>query len=118
MTLRERHRARTFHKIHEAAWELTRRGGYGATTVEAIADRAGVSRRTFSNCFPSKEDAVLGLTPVHTTQADVERHQNPANGDEFSRTARFFLGILRHSSSFSATGKKRKELLAANPELP
>ncbi|GAA4698076.1 MULTISPECIES: TetR/AcrR family transcriptional regulator [Kocuria] len=117
MSLRERHRARTFREIHEAAWELTQRGGYGATTVEAIAERAGVSRRTFFNYFPSKEDAVLGLKPVHMPQEDVERYRDPANGDEFSRTVRLFLAILRHSSSFSATGKERKELLAANPEL-
>lgn len=117
MSLRERHRARTFREIHEAAWELTQRGGYGATTVEAIAERAGVSRRTFFNYFPSKEDAVLGLKPVHMPQEDVERYRDPANGDEFSRTVRLFLAILRHSSSFSATGKERKELLVANPEL-
>jgi len=117
MSLRERHRARTFREIHEAAWELTQRGGYGATTVEAIAERAGVSRRTFFNYFPSKEDAVLGLKPVHMPQEDVERYRDPANGDEFSRTVRLFLAILRHSSRFSATGKERKELLAANPEL-
>ena len=60
---------------------------------------------------------MLGLKPVHMPQEDVKRYQDPANGDEFSRTVRLFLAILRHSSSFSATGKERKELLAANPEL-
>ncbi|NEE10887.1 TetR family transcriptional regulator, partial [Streptomyces sp. SID7499] len=28
-------------------------------TVEAVADAAGISRRTFSNYFTSKEDALL-----------------------------------------------------------
>lgn len=117
MSLRERHRTQTSREIHEAAWELTQGNGYAATTVEAIAERAGVSRRTFFNYFACKEDAVLGLKPVHMPQADLERYQDPSTGDEFSRTVRLFQAVLRHSAGFSATGKERKELLAANPDL-
>lgn len=117
VSLRERHRAQTSREIHEAAWELTQRHGYGATTVEAIAERAGVSRRTFFNYFACKEDAVLGLKPVHMPQSEVERYEDPSSGDEFSRTVRLFLAVLRHSAGFSATGKERQELLAANPDL-
>lgn len=116
-SLRERHRAQTSREIHEAAWELTQRNGYAATTVEAIAERAGVSRRTFFNYFACKEDAVLGLKPVQIPPGDLERYDDPASGDEFSRTVRLFMAVLRHSAGFSATGKERKELLAANPDL-
>ncbi len=117
MSLRERHRAQTSREIHEAVWELSRRNGYGATTVEAIAERAGVSRRTFFNYFACKEDAVLGLKPVHIPQAALENYEDPTTGDEFSRTVRLFMAVLRHSAGFSATGTERKELLAANPDL-
>jgi len=117
LSLRERHRAQTSREIHEAAWELTRRNGYGATTVDAIVERAGVSRRTFFNYFPSKEDAVLGLKPVHMPPSALENYQDTATGDEFSRTVRLFLAVLRHSAGFNATGKERKELLTANPDL-
>lgn len=117
MSLRERHRDQTSREIHEAAWELSRHNGYGATTVEAIAERAGVSRRTFFNYFACKEDAVLGLKPVHMPQAALENYEDHTTGDEFSRTVRLFLAVLRHSARFSATGRERKELLAANPDL-
>jgi AcrR family transcriptional regulator len=38
-----------------AAWELFERDGYDATTMSAIADRAGISRRTLFNHVRSKE---------------------------------------------------------------
>ncbi len=58
-TLRTRKKAATRQALHEAALRLAVERGLDATTVEGIADEAGVSRRTFSNYFANKEDAVL-----------------------------------------------------------
>lgn len=60
-SLRERRREQTWTAIHEAALKRVREHGMRGTTVEEIAQEAGVSPRTFFNYFPSKEDAVLGL---------------------------------------------------------
>ncbi|MEU8384243.1 TetR/AcrR family transcriptional regulator [Streptosporangium sp. NPDC048865] len=57
--LRERKKAETRLAVHEAALRLTAEHGLENVTVEAIADAANISRRTFSNYFDSKEDAVL-----------------------------------------------------------
>ncbi|MGW3456065.1 TetR/AcrR family transcriptional regulator [Streptomyces albidoflavus] len=57
--LRERKKAATRQAVHEAAMRLTREHGLDHVTVEAIADAAGISRRTFSNYFAGKEDALL-----------------------------------------------------------
>ena len=38
-----------------AAWELFERDGYDATTMSAIAEKAGISRRTLFNHVPGKE---------------------------------------------------------------
>jgi AcrR family transcriptional regulator len=57
--LRERKKAATRQALHEAAVRLAERDGYEHVTVEAIADAATVSRRTFSNYFSSKEEAFV-----------------------------------------------------------
>ncbi|NED89115.1 TetR family transcriptional regulator, partial [Streptomyces sp. SID11233] len=57
--LRERKKAATREAVHKAALSLAVEHGFEHVTVEAIADAAGISRRTFSNYFTAKEDAVL-----------------------------------------------------------
>jgi AcrR family transcriptional regulator len=58
-TLRDRKKAATRQSLHEAALRLAMAGGLDGVTVVDIADAVGVSRRTFSNYFANKEDAVL-----------------------------------------------------------
>ncbi|MGW0802338.1 TetR/AcrR family transcriptional regulator [Nonomuraea sp. NPDC002799] len=57
--LRERKKAETRQAVHEAALRLVVEHGLDDVTVEAIADAANISRRTFSNYFAGKEDALL-----------------------------------------------------------
>ncbi|MEH1099616.1 TetR/AcrR family transcriptional regulator [Micromonospora sp. CPCC 205561] len=57
--LRERKKAATRLALHEAALRLATEHGLDGVTVEAIADAANVSRRTFSNYFSSKEEAIF-----------------------------------------------------------
>jgi AcrR family transcriptional regulator len=54
--LRERKRAETRTRITAAALALFVKHGFDATTLDAIADAAGISRRTFFHYFESKED--------------------------------------------------------------
>ncbi|MCI1747892.1 MAG: TetR/AcrR family transcriptional regulator [Acidipropionibacterium sp.] len=61
--LREQKKRQTRHDIHRAALELVLADGMESLTIEKIAERAGVSQRTFFNYFPSKDAAVLGLPP-------------------------------------------------------
>ncbi|MFJ9244753.1 TetR/AcrR family transcriptional regulator [Streptomyces sp. NPDC101776] len=57
--LRERKKAATREALHAAAVRLVLAHGIENLTVEAIADEAFVSRRTFSNYFASKEQALM-----------------------------------------------------------
>lgn len=57
--LRERRRLDTQLEIHEAALSLFEEHGVRATTVQQIADRAGISHRTFFRYFASKEQAAI-----------------------------------------------------------
>lgn len=57
--LRERKKAATRQALYQAAVRLALEHGPEKITVEAIADEAGVSRRTFSNYFANKEEALF-----------------------------------------------------------
>lgn len=57
--LRERKKIETRRLIRSVALDLMIEGGLENVTVEAIVDRAGVSRRTFFNYFDRKEDALV-----------------------------------------------------------
>jgi AcrR family transcriptional regulator len=58
--LRERKKAATRLAIHEAGMRLFAERGFGATTVDDIADAADVSRATVFAYFPTKEEIVFG----------------------------------------------------------
>lgn len=57
--LRDRKRRQTRGRIAEAGLKLFLENGYGATTLDAIATAAGISRRTFFYYFQSKEEVML-----------------------------------------------------------
>ena len=57
-SLRERKREETRRTLALAAYLIVRDEGVDAVTAEAVADRAGVSRRTFFNYFPSVESVL------------------------------------------------------------
>jgi AcrR family transcriptional regulator len=62
MGLRERKKSQTRVVIAETAVDLFRRHGFDAVTVEAVAQAAGVSKKTVFNYFPTKEDLVFDRT--------------------------------------------------------
>lgn len=53
---RETKRRKTLQRISESALRLFAAHGYEATTLDAIAEAAGISRRTFFYYFKSKEE--------------------------------------------------------------
>lgn len=69
----ERRRRRTLCAITAHARELTREHGLDGFTMDGLAERVGVSRRTLFNYVPSKIDAVLG----------PEEHPQPAELQTF-----------------------------------
>jgi AcrR family transcriptional regulator len=78
VSLRERKKEATRQALHEAVLHLAMAKGLDAVTVDAIADRANVSRRTFSNYFANKEEALLYGDQVRTERLLHELRNRPA----------------------------------------
>ncbi len=70
-SLRTRKRAETRGALVQAAYAIVRDAGFEGLTAEAVADRAGVSRRTFFNYFPSVESVLtVSVTEFFTSVGD------------------------------------------------
>lgn len=79
---RERQKADRRERILKAAIQLISERGFGATTYELIAKRAGVSRGTVFNYYPYKESLLLGhaaaILAEIARQVNARRTAEPA----------------------------------------
>jgi AcrR family transcriptional regulator len=91
--LRERKKVATRQALHEAAVRLAVERGLDNVTVESIADAVDLSRRTFSNYFGGKEDAVLyGYEQRLRTLLDLLRAR-PAEEPAWTALRQAFSGL-------------------------
>jgi len=113
--------AATESRLSAVSRRLTAERGLGGFTVEEVCAEVGVSRRTFFNYFPSKEDAVIGIDETEALEQLVtqflERGSRgwPAVVDdlvelavEHARAAGF--GIAEHAELVAAIGREPKLL--------
>lgn len=87
--LRERKRRQTRQRIIEAGLELFLANGFDETTLDAIAEAADISRRTFFYYFKSKEDIVLAYQ-----SGSIERLRDTIVGESPDRPP---LDVVRHA---------------------
>ncbi len=92
MNLRDRQRADTRQRIQRQALRLFTDRGYDATTVNDVADAAGVSAMTVYRNFPTKEDLVLYDDFDQLTATTIT--ELPATGSLTDRIGRTVLTIL------------------------
>ncbi|NLG55583.1 MAG: TetR family transcriptional regulator [Rhodococcus sp.] len=77
--LRDRRKAATRKALADAAAHFVLTHGVEGVTAEAIAERAGVSVRTFHNYFSSKEEAVLAHFEDQINTWIDDLHSRPAD---------------------------------------
>jgi AcrR family transcriptional regulator len=116
-SLRERKRTDTYSALHDAAAELVLDRGLAHVTVDEIAERAGVSQRTFFNYFPTKEDAVLGVRTPAISDAALESFRDTSQRDLFGRVVELFADAMRSSMVPAADPTRRRRLTTEHPEL-
>ncbi|WP_189856589.1 TetR/AcrR family transcriptional regulator [Streptomyces poonensis] len=92
---RRRRKARqTRDALAAAALELILERGLAGTTVEAIAERADVTRRTFSRYFTGKEDAALDFVRGDGERINALLRARPAGEAPLSAYRRAVRGWL------------------------
>ena len=114
-SLRERRREQTWTAIHEAALKRVREHGMRGTTVEEIAQEAGVSPRTFFNYFPSKEDAVLGLREPVVSEEILETDRAHEDDNTIIRVTHLLWEVIFQSFHY-ANGKDPRAPFQEFPE--
>jgi len=85
---RERKRQETRARLVKAARELFARQGYDETSIDQIARRAGVSRRTCFRYFPSKEDLAFPFREGRLRRFDALIQQGAAGESAYERVKR------------------------------
>ncbi|MGY0007279.1 TetR/AcrR family transcriptional regulator [Micromonospora sp. I033] len=116
--LRERKKAATRLALHEAALRLAAEQGPDRVTVEAIADAANVSRRTFSNYFSSKEEALFHGDTMRLRRLLELIAEQPAGLPPWEALSRAALGLTAELYDDTALAwLNRRRRLHGNPGL-
>jgi AcrR family transcriptional regulator len=104
-------------RLEQAALELYTEHGFDQTTVAEIAERAGLTERTFFRHFADKrevlfwgQDALMELVTKHI--ADARDSESPINavGSALRAVGEMFEGRREHA-------RRRQAVIAANPGL-
>lgn len=85
--------------IHDAAIELFAVKGFEESTVEEIADAAGVSRRSFFRYFESKDDLLAQSTLSFGAALDAAIKTAPRDSTPLELLREASLSATRHASS-------------------
>jgi AcrR family transcriptional regulator len=117
VTLRERKKAATRQSLHEAVLRLAVARGLDAVTVEAVADEANVSRRTFSNYFANKEDALLYRDQVHTERLLLELRLRPTDEPPWLALTRGASTLYADLDELDATWLAQLRLVRQHPSV-
>ncbi|WP_234986637.1 TetR/AcrR family transcriptional regulator [Demequina sp. NBRC 110055] len=100
-----------------AGLELCAEHGYAAVTVEMIADRAGISPRTFYNYFPSREAALLGEAKPTPTEEALEVFIARDDCSDVEAFALMMAQAWAASEPDRDLFRLRRAVIDANPEL-
>lgn len=121
--LRERKRAATRAAITAVARSLTAERGLNGYTVEEACERTGISRRTFFNYFPTKEDAIIGHVDDDFPAAVVSRFVaggagSPAGGISPTLLSHLVRLSLDLSEQMTASEEETRQLIGVIQKEP
>lgn len=108
----------THARLREATFFFVDRDGLDAAKVDHIAERAGVSPRTFFNYFESKQDALLGVGLLQLDDELMAEHADQYRGAD---TVESVMGLLfmigRPVLRDLAAHRHRAHIIGRHPQL-
>lgn len=115
--LRERKKRAARVETHRAALELVAGRGLGGVTVEMIAERAGISPRTFFNHWATKEAALLGVVFTDADGIGDALRARPAEEAPTVALRAVLREWMRMVPSDPELRELRKQVMAQEPTL-
>jgi len=114
---RERKKAATREALHRAALQLAAEQGPDRVTVEAIADAVDVSRRTFSNYFANKEEALFHADLVRIRRLLDLVHAQPLGDPPWTALTRAAEQLAEESDGLDPLWLAQRRLIRNHPSL-
>lgn len=104
-------------RLQQAAVTLFIERGYAEVTVAEIADRAGLTKRTFFNHFPDKREVLFA--GAQAFEDSVVRHLEEAGSDlePIDAAVRALTSGGQELSGYGDFGRIRQDLIATSTEL-
>jgi len=104
-------------RLREAALELYVAQGYEQTTVAEIAERAGVTARTFFRHFADKREVLFSGSELLQERMVAAVEAAPADAGPVEAVAAGLAAAAEMLGSNHAYSKRRHAVVTANPEL-
>ncbi|MET0821487.1 MAG: TetR family transcriptional regulator [Aeromicrobium sp.] len=117
MSLRDHAREAIRDEVAKHAWTLFAAHGYEATTVDQIADAAGMSRRTFFRYFAGKDELVLERLVESGNLIATALGQRPADEAAWPALRAAFSVTLALQEQHHEKSRPLQLMLRAEPAL-
>lgn len=112
-----RPRAATRERVQAAAIELFLTHGYGATTMDQVAEAAGVGRTTVFRYFDSKSALVWWDFEANYVRLDEALDGTPGGGDVVDQVGAAVHAALADIGTSSTLMRRRWELIDQDPAV-
>ncbi len=117
MTLRDHARGAVREEVSKQAWMLFAAQGFEATTVDQIAEAAGMSRRTFFRYFAGKDELVLDRLVASGQLIAAALRERPASEGAWPALRAAFQTTIDLQETHAATSRPLQIMLRDEPAL-
>lgn len=114
---RERNKVERRQRLESVALELFERNGFDNTTIEEIADAAGLAPRTFFSYFATKDDLVLADYSRRLERIIEELEALPATEPPWRALRASFAAVASDYESEAGHIRRRFGIMATTPSV-